>query len=263
MSITHTVALVVFGMALESSARGLITATHRICTSSNGHLFTKLIAACNAFLMIQISFNVVGYFTSSVSFCNVVGMVSTTAFHCAMTTFDAYLLHKTWVMSSNRKLTGGIAILILVSRACWAVADLALSRSYIDDSNTCMGWSQNQLTAIGFTAVEVVCDVICTAFALSVGVSLWQSESAKPLGAILVSENVVRSFVILVIQTVFLFLYCNVISLGTGEGNFWVLNAAQVYIYSLALNSEFFLVKARSKAVGIATAEDTESAYEN
>ncbi|KAJ3225176.1 hypothetical protein HDU81_008081 [Chytriomyces hyalinus] len=263
MSVTHTVALVMFGMALESSARGLITATHRICKASTGHLFIRLIAACNLFLMVQISFNVVGYFTSSVSFCAVVGIVSTTAFHGAMTTFDAYLLHKTWVMSTNRHWTGGIAILLLLSRACWAVADLVLSSAYIDDSNTCMGWNQNQLTAVGFTTVEVVCDVICTAFAVIVGLSLWQSENAKPLGAILVSENVVRSFVILVIQTVFLLLYCNVISLGNGEGNFWVLNAAQVYIYSLALNSEFFLVKARSKAVGIAQADDGESVYEN
>ncbi|KAI9334569.1 hypothetical protein BDR26DRAFT_866844 [Obelidium mucronatum] len=165
--------------------------------------------------------------------------------------FDSFILFKSWSVAGFDKTTLVIALICVLHRAGWALFDLITSNA-VWVNGSCV-FIQNPLSGSGVSAADLLCDFVATIVSLwfckqrlkncfSIGVN---GQSFANVLYILISENVLRSFVILITNS--LILWCN-FAAGTDPMLFPIVYAIQSWVFARLLNMEFVWVGVRKAA---------------
>ncbi|KAJ3076741.1 hypothetical protein HDU98_000621 [Podochytrium sp. JEL0797] len=242
-------------MSIESMMRGFGLAIKKLVQHSSQEfcLVPAMIAIYNPAAMIQslclITF-LCGWVTQAG--CAGIGVVAIATYHIMMLAFSAFLLYRTWLVTSKNGLFFALAVVAIVNRTGWALADLIISRMYWDDSYmACIGYTKSFIMA-GYLFSDLSTDLLCTVTTI-VASKPHLSTDLKKLFLVILSENILRSVFVLAIQCAAV--WGNL----TNQAYEWtnIIAAMQMYIYAQAINSEFWWVEMRSAAARMTSAATT------
>ncbi|KAI9351522.1 hypothetical protein BDR26DRAFT_432365 [Obelidium mucronatum] len=162
--------------------------------------------------------------------------------HYFYLSFDAFILFKSYIISkySNYVLVGTIAV--CVNRAGWTILDLMKSGGpWNSEVNMCL-YYQYPLSGLGYNSSDMIIDFFSTAVSTVFTYAQLKSNVSR-IGAVILQENVVRSFAGLAINSFSMYVNLN------WTDPFMVLSAylIQSYAYTKSLNAEHFWLAERKK----------------
>ncbi|KAI8619345.1 hypothetical protein BC830DRAFT_1104533 [Chytriomyces sp. MP71] len=155
--------------------------------------------------------------------------------------FDIFLCLKTSAVCQFNKPALGILTLTILNRVFWAIFDLTQSFGVYDSAEGCI-YQQNALTGIGYNAADIICDAFCTVISLGANWRIVKSNFSE-IARVLVQENVLRSFLILTMNSVMIYVSAHDSDPFTLTIAYFVQNA----IYAIMLNSELLWMDVRKQ----------------
>ncbi|TPX65244.1 hypothetical protein CcCBS67573_g08185, partial [Chytriomyces confervae] len=159
VSVALTASTFLMALAFESNMRGIVSAVARIKNDDN--IIAKIILFTNAASMLQIvGFEWANY--TSKSTCAPVNLLSNLAYHLMMLSFDAFLLYKTWLVSSKQRRVLIPAAVLVLHRLCWGIVDLMHSFGTWDVASQACIWIPDPNAAYGFYSADILCDLFST-----------------------------------------------------------------------------------------------------
>ncbi|KAI9335785.1 hypothetical protein BDR26DRAFT_865779 [Obelidium mucronatum] len=175
------------------------------------------------------------------SYC-VMGMFGINfASHCFYTSFDSFILYKTFAISGfDPKIRVGI-VFIIIYRFVWTVFDLKESGGlWISEADTCV-YNQHPMTGVGSNSADILCDAFATLVSLAYTWNQLQYASSA-LERVVVQENVIRSAIVLSVNLYGVYISYSSTSTFALQTFFLI----QSYTYAAALNSEHFWRRQRT-----------------
>ncbi|KAJ3061674.1 hypothetical protein HDU98_002406 [Podochytrium sp. JEL0797] len=174
--------------------------------------------------------------------CGVIGVIQNVVFHAMAVAFDAFLLHKTWIVSGYHVMVGYGAVFLVLNRVAWGLYDLVESGAVWDPVGLQCQVSQFALTGLVYSLVDLVIDVTCTIQSIYF---CWDSMlvEQQAIQQIIVKDNVLRSVCIVAMNAMGMWVnYC--VTNTFADQVFWVF---QSWILVFALNAEVFWKEERAR----------------
>ncbi|KAJ3076740.1 hypothetical protein HDU98_000620 [Podochytrium sp. JEL0797] len=239
-----TITLFLYAMAFESMVVGLRRAFKTLRSKNESRFIPAVIMIYNLSGMsstLAVVILLCGGISQSA--CVSVGFMGIASYHAMLLAFSVYLLYRTWIVTLSSKVFLGLAALALFNRAGWALADISLSRNYWDDTYMFCNTSYNTFILTGYLISDTATDLLCT-LAILISIKLFSTDLKKVLN-ILQYENIIRSVFVLAIQSV------SVWYTWSEADPAWasIIASLNMYIYTQAINSEFWLYEMKIAAV--------------
>ncbi|KAJ3066812.1 hypothetical protein HDU98_009923 [Podochytrium sp. JEL0797] len=242
---SDAVTVILTGMTLDTTIKGFGFAISQSIVQKQVRFVPVVVALFNIFNAVAISvFFAVHTRYPLQGFCEPISVLDVLFFHLSMITFSVFILYKTWIVASNSKLFLAFAILATLNRCTWAAYDIITLTAIHSPNFVCRFWS-NQTPQIGYLLTTTFLDAGCTFTTFLIGVQYMRCSDLKPLFAVLITENLIRTVFVLAIQT--LLVWTAVADLDL----VWVQisQTMQAYIFAQIVNAEFWWVGVRRKAL--------------
>ncbi|ORY45096.1 hypothetical protein BCR33DRAFT_193276 [Rhizoclosmatium globosum] len=196
--------------------------------SSIYHAFFTCYSCFGAFLLIKeiVSFSKVLNITSHVFYCS----------------FNYFLLLKTYMVTRQNSVAAYILVIAFLHRLCWTLMDIVSSKGQWVNHD-CI-YDQNTLSAIGYNAADILIDVICTGLSVAYSWEFLGSDFTR-IGEIIVRENVLRSLMILSVNSFEIYAVCTF----TDPFALNIAFSIQNYVYPFALNAELLWLGIRQHSM--------------
>ncbi|TPX50894.1 hypothetical protein CcCBS67573_g10063 [Chytriomyces confervae] len=247
---------IIVGLVIEVSFTGILAITLRMLRkeSKNFWKMACLMLLCNVWCIVFMVFSTLSNFADKEN-CVLINALSNVSAHLFYVTCDVFLLYKTYAVSKCSKTVRAFSVLLLAHRLVWSVWDLAKSGGVVDPVTDACYYYQYPLSGFGYNAVDLVIDVICTLASI---VANWNYlfTSFGQLAEVLAKENILRSILILSINSYVMYINLHVEDFMT----ILVAYMLQNYIYTRAVNAELFWVEERRSAMENSTNGGTGSA---
>ncbi|KAJ3398634.1 hypothetical protein HDU80_008722 [Chytriomyces hyalinus] len=243
-------------MAFENNIRGSLTAVDKLM--QNGGAQSKTTAAMILFCNI-VSMGTIATFACLRPFnplnCVLLGELTNIFFHIYMVSFSAFLLFKTWIITSKNAWFLGLSIILLLLRTAFALFDLRVSYYQVVAGTTTCTLTSDTASPIAYVSADIIADLICTVAACIMAYTHQTNLDLRNVFAVFATENVLRSGFMLADNLLNLYLY----TVGSTNPAIYFCYGLQMYVTAQALNSEFNWVGARTRAVVDAMARMDES----
>ncbi|KAJ3225177.1 hypothetical protein HDU81_008082 [Chytriomyces hyalinus] len=253
-------------MAFENNIRGSLTAADKLM--QNGGAQSKTTAAMILFCNI-VSMGTIATFACLRPFnpmnCVFLGELTNIFFHIYLVSFceytsvfystpaelnthvlsAAFLLFKTWIITSKNVWFLGLSIILILLRTAFALFDLRVSYYQVVAGTTTCTLTSDTTSPIAYVSADILADVICTIAACIMAYTHQTNVNLRNVFAIFATENVLRSGFMLADNLLNLYLY----TVGSMNPAIYFCYGLQMYVTAQALNSEFIWVGARTRAV--------------
>ncbi|TPX47593.1 hypothetical protein CcCBS67573_g10239 [Chytriomyces confervae] len=119
------------------------------------------------------------------------------------------MLYKTYAVSRNNRVVLYCNFVIVAHRAVWTGWDIAKSTGVYDPVTDICAYYQYPLSGFGYNAADLICDAFCTVVSIGFNFQYLFTSFGK-LGEMIVKDNVLRSVLILSINSYLLYANLNV-----------------------------------------------------
>ncbi|KAJ3062081.1 hypothetical protein HDU98_002005 [Podochytrium sp. JEL0797] len=233
-----------YGVTITISVIGLI-GTLMTFLSSQSKQFWKVAAIMSLFNVVSIifSFLFATVLVASPGECAQHDLWVNISSHTFFFLFDSFMLFKTYATTScNKYVLVGIVI-ILTHRVGWGIADVVSCEGRWDPEGLACNHYQNPTTGLGYNSADLIADVFATLTCLGFNYKAFSQKWATVIRT-LIQENILRSMVIVSINSVLLWVSAHVTDPFTATVCFVVQNN----VYAVALNSELYWIEARKSS---------------
>ncbi|KAJ3222222.1 hypothetical protein HDU81_010026 [Chytriomyces hyalinus] len=165
------------------------------------------------------------------------------------TIFSIFLLYKTWVVSQKHRLVAIGAIVLLINRFIWVLADCTWSKS-VQTPSGCY-YQQDKVAIVGISTGGILVDIFCTSATIASAFKNLDTENSSSklqrIYRVLIADNVLRTLSILAVNA-FTLNYAMYSSLAIEPGTasvMVVIPAVSNFVYTQALNAEFAWIQVR------------------
>ncbi|KAJ3232936.1 hypothetical protein HDU77_000758, partial [Chytriomyces hyalinus] len=232
---------IIVGLVIEISFTGIITITLRVLRkeSKNFWKMACLMVFFNVWCIVYMVFFTLSYFAVKEN-CVLINSSSNVSSHLFYVSYDVFMLYKTYAVSKCSKLVLAIIVLLLANRAVWSIWDIAKSTGVYDAETDVCAYYQYPLSGFGYNTADLIIDAFCTIVSL---VANWAYlfTSFGQLGEVIVKENILRSVLVLSVNSYLMYVNLHVQDLMT----ILVAYMLQNYTYTRAVNAELFWVEER------------------
>ncbi|KAJ3223937.1 hypothetical protein HDU81_008830 [Chytriomyces hyalinus] len=246
---------IIVGLVIEVSFTGVLSITLRMLRkeSKNFWKMAWLMLFCNAWCIVYMVFSTLSFFAGKDN-CIVINAMSNVSAHLFYVSCDGFLLYKTYAVSNRNRIVLAVGVLILAHRVMWSVWDIAKSGGVYDaETDTCY-YYQYPFVGFAYNVADLIIDVFCTIVSIGANWNYLFTSFGK-LAEVLAKENILRSVLVLSINSYVMYVNLHVEDLMT----VMVSSMLQNYIYTRAVNAELFWVEERRSAIEKSTKGDTGS----
>ncbi|TPX39628.1 hypothetical protein CcCBS67573_g10661 [Chytriomyces confervae] len=236
---------IIVGLVIEISFTGIITITLRLFKKGGSKNFWKvasLMLFFNVWCIVYMVFFTLSFFAVKEN-CIVINTMSNISSQLFYVTYDLFMLYKTYAVSRSNRVVLYCIFVIVAHRAVWTGWDIAKSTGVYDPETDVCAYYQYPLSGFGYNAADLICDAFCTVVAIGFNCQFLFTSFGK-LGEMIVKDNVLRSVLILSVNSYLLYVNLNVSDLMT----ILVAYMLQNYMYTRALNAEMFWAEERKIA---------------
>ncbi|TPX50893.1 hypothetical protein CcCBS67573_g10065 [Chytriomyces confervae] len=236
---------IIVGLVIEISFTGIITILLRLFKKGGSKNFWKvasLMLFFNVWCIVYMVFFTLSFFAAKEN-CVVINTMSNISSQFFYVTYDLFMLYKTYAVSRNNRVVLYCIFVIVAHRAVWTGWDIAKSTGVYDPETDVCAYYQYPLSGFGYNAADLICDAFCTVVAIGFNCQFLFTSFGK-LGEMIVKDNVLRSVLILSVNSYLLYVNLNVSDLMT----ILVAYMLQNYMYTRALNAEMFWAEERKIA---------------
>ncbi|KAI8615076.1 hypothetical protein BC830DRAFT_1124353 [Chytriomyces sp. MP71] len=248
MKTSTVVATFLSAMTFENSLKGLFLSVKKVSKLRQVQWAPILLVVVNVFGILFGPLYLVSQFTNGDCARN--SLIFKINMHLFFFAFNLFLVFKTWAVAQKRVSVMVVGCLLLAHIVFWAVMDWIKSYGFQDAITGFCLYHQAQIPAFGFLLGDLLVDIFCTATTLYCAIRDVDQSSSKMqrLYNVLIADNVVRTVLILGVNTI-LIIYCatGALETNTNESDILlILPNLSSYVYSVALNSEFFWMSMRT-----------------
>ncbi|KAI8838285.1 hypothetical protein BJ741DRAFT_602034 [Chytriomyces cf. hyalinus JEL632] len=236
-------------MAFENAAKGLVLSLNKFHQSS-----TTIPAIMIITNVLALFFGPIYIWTAlATTRCQESWFLAKVVMHLFFTSFAAFLLYKTWIISQRRTAVAAGATALLLHRTTWTILDWVSSKAVATPSS-CF-YMQDKTSIVGIATAGILVDLFCT------GCTIWSAirdvdphaaaemptSKLKQIYKVLIADNVFRTFLILACNS-FTLTYCALSTLEVTAGNprlVLLIPALTNFVYTQALNAEFHWINVR------------------
>ncbi|KAI9352750.1 hypothetical protein BDR26DRAFT_849810 [Obelidium mucronatum] len=250
--ITTPVTFFISGLCFEHCLCGILALTpymQNCCRPSSQHTQTPtlyyLIYVLNiCALLYQIFVTICWFpqFLMTEASCLSMNFINCLLWHFFFTSFDAFILWKSWIVTDKSRIFFWIAVVCILYRIIWGIIDLVWSGGRWDSDIGCY-YEQNNVSAVYYTIGEATCDIVATIGALYM---FCKPENRlvtfQSMWFQLAKENVLRSLASLIICGIVIYLET---SSSVNYQILYIAYTAQVYIYTRLANTEIVYKRQR------------------
>ncbi|KAJ3403725.1 hypothetical protein CcCBS67573_g03398 [Chytriomyces confervae] len=189
-----------------------------------------LIGLINIWGAIYMTFAFLAMFASDSS-CKLFCFMTNLSSQLFLLTSDSFLLYVSYLLSNRGPRVFAIAIILILHRASWAIADLHYSTGHFDDYLQVCLYVQHPLTGTGYSVADIVCDIFSTVLIIYVAFTKLSMSSNMSLH--LLRRNGCRSLALLATNSYCVYAFWNWDSDFFG---FFVIYNLQAYIFARCVN---------------------------
>ncbi|ORY53568.1 hypothetical protein BCR33DRAFT_710967 [Rhizoclosmatium globosum] len=89
-------------------------------------------------------------------------------YHTIPFTFDTFILYRSWIISGRNKTCCVISIILIGGRLVWGLWDILKSGGQWDEASMSCNFIQDPISLIGYSWVDIICDLFATVVAVVV-----------------------------------------------------------------------------------------------
>ncbi|TPX50892.1 hypothetical protein CcCBS67573_g10064 [Chytriomyces confervae] len=236
---------IIVGLVIEISFTGIITITLRVLRKESRNFWKMacLMVFFNVWCIVYMVFFTLSYFAVEEN-CVLINSSSNVSAHLFCVSYDAFMLFKTYAVCKRNKIVLACIVLLLANRAVWSIWDIAKSTGVYDAETDVCAYYQYPLSGFGYNTADLIIDAFCTIVSI---VANWAYlfTSFGQLGEVIAKENILRSILILAVNSFILYVNLRVEDLMTILMAYMI----QSYTYTRAVNAELFWVEERRSAM--------------
>ncbi|KAJ3249666.1 hypothetical protein HDU77_007570 [Chytriomyces hyalinus] len=231
-------------MAFENAMKGLILSVHKFGQSKTP--VPAIMVVANTLSLVYAPAYVTTMFATTD--CQTTSIAFKVCMHTFFASFSIFLLYKTWVVSQKHRLVAIGAVILLVNRCIWILADCVWSKS-VQTLSGCY-YQQDKVAIVGISTGGILVDIFCTSATIASAFRNLDTDSSSKLQRIyrvLIADNVLRTLLILAVNA-FTLNYAMYSSLSIEPGTasvMQVIPAISNFVYTQALNAEFAWIQVR------------------
>ncbi|KAI8826520.1 hypothetical protein BJ741DRAFT_39622 [Chytriomyces cf. hyalinus JEL632] len=232
---------IIVGLVIEISFTGILTITLRVLRkeSKNFWKMACLMLFFNVWCIVYMVFFTLSYFAVKEN-CVLINSSSNVSSHLFYVSYDVFMLYKTYAVSKRNKVVLAIIVLLLANRAVWSIWDIAKSTGVYDADTDVCAYYQYPLSGFGYNTADLIIDAFCTIVSIAANWA-YLFTSFGQLGEVIAKENILRSVLVLSVNSYLMYVNLHVQDLMT----ILVAYMLQNYTYTRAVNAELFWVEER------------------
>ncbi|KAJ3407701.1 hypothetical protein CcCBS67573_g01324 [Chytriomyces confervae] len=237
-------AVFLLAMSFENALKGLLLSIEKF-TQSRTPIPAIMIVANTLSLVFSPMYVWSLLITSN---CQDSSLATKVSLHFFVNTFSFFLLYKTWVVSRKNTLVAVGAAILITDRCIWALTDCARSKS-IQIPQGCY-YVQDKMAVIGISTGGILVDIFCTGVTILGAFRDLDSQSSsrvQQIYRILIADNVMRTLSVMAVNafTLNYAMYGSLQIISGSPSVLLVIPAISSYVYTQAINLEFFWINLR------------------